>query len=276
MEFRGKMVGQTKTRAGGTCDPIRLSDDSLVLAKEPLMTHCTSSSDPRKSIPPTTEWKYDPTYPGGDNWSEEADELFAAMQSTLTERVYDFLCRSSISDGFVRIEIHQGFNEIVRGSVDTDTASLIWREREFDNYDDETWVLFRAREDVEEAIRTLQDDGRVEWVVRNGWPWLFVPNAARDAISAGHIDDRFFTRTLRISELANMPYQEYLNTPEWNERRWLHREHAGNRCQVCNSEQSLHVHHRTYANRGNERFSDLIVLCASCHKHFHGKMKVRR
>ncbi|MGI8406032.1 MAG: HNH endonuclease signature motif containing protein [Thermomicrobiales bacterium] len=270
------MINVTKngTEWSSTLHPI--PDVSLVTTKEPLMTQCTSSPDPSQSIPPTTEWKYDPTYPGDGEWSEEADEIYAARQAVLTERVYDWLCRFSISDGFVRVEVHQGFDEIVRGSMDAETASLVWRAHDFSNYDNETWVLFKAREDVEESIRTLQDDGRIEWVIRNGWPWIFVPNAARDALSAGHTDDRYTRRTLRIHELETMPYREYLLTPEWQARRQLHRQHAGERCQVCNSEQSLHVHHRTYANRGNERFSDLIVLCASCHKHFHETMGVPR
>lgn len=35
--------------------------------------------------------------------------------------------------------------------------------------------------------------------------------------------------------------------------------------------QTLDVHHRTYKNRGNEKFADLIVLCRACHSKHHGK-----
>lgn len=76
----------------------------------------------------------------------------------------------------------------------------------------------------------------------------------------------------RLNELQKMPYQEYLKTPEWRQRRQKHLQSAGFRCQVCNANGvTLHVHHRTYERRGTERFSDLIVLCRECHELFHQK-----
>jgi replicative DNA helicase len=77
----------------------------------------------------------------------------------------------------------------------------------------------------------------------------------------------------RITELKTMPYEEYLQTPEWTERRALMIERAGNRCQVCNSGEDLNVHHRTYERRGNEGPGDLTVLCQPCHALFHLRMK---
>jgi hypothetical protein len=78
-------------------------------------------------------------------------------------------------------------------------------------------------------------------------------------------------------ELAEMPYDEYLATCEWHERRAAARQRAGERCQVCNSEGPLDVHHRTYERRGRERDDDLIVLCRGCHELFHrfGRLQSR-
>lgn len=77
---------------------------------------------------------------------------------------------------------------------------------------------------------------------------------------------------LRKEHLARMPYKEYLKTPEWQERRRKAVRTAKNACQLCNtSGVILDVHHRTYENRGNERFADLIVLCRACHSKHHGK-----
>jgi replicative DNA helicase len=76
----------------------------------------------------------------------------------------------------------------------------------------------------------------------------------------------------RITELKTMPYEEYLQTPEWMERRALMIERAGNRCQVCNSGEDLNVHHRTYERRGNEDPGDLTVLCQQCHAWFHRRL----
>jgi hypothetical protein len=75
----------------------------------------------------------------------------------------------------------------------------------------------------------------------------------------------------RGRELAAMPYQDYLQTPEWQERRKAALRQAGSRCQVCNRSRTLHVHHRTYERRGTEMPADLTVLCDECHALFHGK-----
>lgn len=74
----------------------------------------------------------------------------------------------------------------------------------------------------------------------------------------------------RVEELRTMPYQEYLKTEHWKSMRLRMLKRANHKCQICNSgNRQLHVHHRTYANRGNEQYGDLIVLCHICHETFH-------
>jgi 5-methylcytosine-specific restriction endonuclease McrA len=47
-------------------------------------------------------------------------------------------------------------------------------------------------------------------------------------------------------------------------------ERDGWRCQNCGSRQNLHVHHKHFRSRqGNDTESNLITLCASCHRHCH-------
>lgn len=75
----------------------------------------------------------------------------------------------------------------------------------------------------------------------------------------------------RIKELRAMPYEEYLQTPEWLGKRELALQKADNHCQVCNSIINLQVHHRTYENLGNENLQDLVVLCNDCHELYHHK-----
>lgn len=65
-------------------------------------------------------------------------------------------------------------------------------------------------------------------------------------------------------------YRAYLLTRVWRERRDKAIKAAGGRCQLCNSEKYLNVHHRTYARLGKELPNDLTVLCRACHEHFHG------
>lgn len=77
-------------------------------------------------------------------------------------------------------------------------------------------------------------------------------------------------RQANINELKRMSYKEYLQTNEWNDIKQKKLKQAGYRCQVCNKNDiELNVHHRTYENRGNEHFSDLIVLCKDCHSLYH-------
>lgn len=71
--------------------------------------------------------------------------------------------------------------------------------------------------------------------------------------------------------LATMPYSEYLQTEHWKDIRIRALRKAGFRCQLCNNEGKLDVHHRTYERRGCEWSTDVIALCRKCHSKFHGK-----
>lgn len=70
-------------------------------------------------------------------------------------------------------------------------------------------------------------------------------------------------------------YKQYLTSNEWKQRRAIHLKQSEYRCQLCNSPKSLQVHHRTYERLGCERFTDLIVLCDSCHSKHHGKEPIK-
>lgn len=70
-------------------------------------------------------------------------------------------------------------------------------------------------------------------------------------------------------DLTTMPYVDYLRTEHWQDTRAAALHRAGHRCQVCNGDERLEVHHRTYERRGEELPEDLTVLCADCHRLFH-------
>lgn len=76
----------------------------------------------------------------------------------------------------------------------------------------------------------------------------------------------------QIIRLRSMPYEQYLKTPEWAEKREKVLSRDGHRCRACNSEENLQVHHRTYMRRGHEDLNDLTTLCGPCHEHFHQKI----
>lgn len=77
--------------------------------------------------------------------------------------------------------------------------------------------------------------------------------------------------------LRSLPYPFYLQTEHWKRVRAAMLLIYRATCQsgLCDhdgfwtQERYLHVHHLTYANRGNERYADLQLLCDICHKRVH-------
>lgn len=79
----------------------------------------------------------------------------------------------------------------------------------------------------------------------------------------------------RAEPLKSIPYRKYLTSEHWDDIRTRAYERARYRCQVCNGQESLNAHHRTYDRVGQERDDDITVLCAECHGLFHGHGKLK-
>lgn len=69
-------------------------------------------------------------------------------------------------------------------------------------------------------------------------------------------------------------YDAYIQSPQWRIRREAAVGRAGGKCQLCASTRALNVHHNDYARLFDELPTDLVALCAKCHKHFHGLLPV--
>jgi len=65
-------------------------------------------------------------------------------------------------------------------------------------------------------------------------------------------------------------YEDYLKTAHWKAFRLRALDRAGRKCQVCAKKNRLDVHHNDYSRVGGELMTDVVVLCHSCHKLFHG------
>lgn len=87
-----------------------------------------------------------------------------------------------------------------------------------------------------------------------------------------------FVRSLksaeRLAALRSMPYPDYLETDEWFNVRMSALDASGWRCQVCNTDEELEVHHRTYDRRGEEVLEDVTVLCRGCHQRAHDTVEL--
>jgi len=70
-------------------------------------------------------------------------------------------------------------------------------------------------------------------------------------------------------------YNQYLNTPQWREKRERVLERDNYLCQGCRVNQATQVHHLTYERIGNEMLFDLIAVCNDCHKRVHDPEKIR-
>lgn len=66
-------------------------------------------------------------------------------------------------------------------------------------------------------------------------------------------------------------YSEYLATERWRVISDKVKRRDGYRCRLCNSEENLQAHHRTYVHKGDEEnhLGDLTTLCGDCHTAFH-------
>ena len=69
-----------------------------------------------------------------------------------------------------------------------------------------------------------------------------------------------------------MTYQEKLNDPRWHNRANEIKERDNNTCQVCGTNNDLHVHHKLYKydlDPWDYVDEALITLCKDCHKYEH-------
>lgn len=73
--------------------------------------------------------------------------------------------------------------------------------------------------------------------------------------------------------MKNINYKQYLQSYDWRCKKINKLEQVNYKCEQCGYDGvviPLDVHHKTYERLGNERLSDLIVLCRTCHKAQHG------
>lgn len=74
-----------------------------------------------------------------------------------------------------------------------------------------------------------------------------------------------------VPRVRGAVYEEYLDSDVWRRRRALKLEEVGYRCEQCGGTRTLQAHHLTYKRLGNERRSDLRILCCTCHSDVHNK-----
>lgn len=67
-------------------------------------------------------------------------------------------------------------------------------------------------------------------------------------------------------------YKRFMRSDTWAAIRDAKLSIAAYECEKCGARDSLHVHHLTYDRfGGDERMTDLQVLCRPCHNQAHGR-----
>ena len=69
-----------------------------------------------------------------------------------------------------------------------------------------------------------------------------------------------------------MRYERFMASEDWQDIRTVMLDIYNHQCDVCGATEDLHVHHKTYERfGGDERMTDLQVLCKRCHEKAHGR-----
>ena len=85
--------------------------------------------------------------------------------------------------------------------------------------------------------------------------------------------DTVLMQTLVRNYFSGEHFNEYYQSRYWRTISKEVKRRADNRCQLCNDDSLLAVHHRCYTHLGMEVFhmNDLTCLCNECHAKHHGK-----
>jgi hypothetical protein len=133
------------------------------------------------------------------------------------------------------------------------------------------WIIKQAPIDDEQAgyeIRSFNDGDITHYSLEGNELWFTLISAEKVLLMQVLDIKKAIKILLDIKEPFD--YKAYLLSDKWKEIRDRIVANS-NGCVVCDSTDSLNVHHKTYKNIGNENDNDLIVLCKSCHGKFHNK-----
>ena len=92
---------------------------------------------------------------------------------------------------------------------------------------------------------------------------------AREVVSLEPLDQPIFHPKIPRPLLSE--YIAYMDSKEWQRKRSARLAIDRKQCVLCGTLNNLHVHHVTYERLFNEKMSDLMTVCKSCHEVLHDK-----
>lgn len=138
-----------------------------------------------------------------------------------------------------------------------------------DYYFSYKWTLREFTASTKGNLENFLDDGK-HWVNYKDQKDLTKKVKDLSIMPICNSEEDIYSKCLHL--LKTMKYEDYLQTEHWIHFKNEFLKWAGFKCQVCGeTEKSIHVHHKTYENKGRETFNDVAALCEVCHALFHGK-----
>lgn len=67
--------------------------------------------------------------------------------------------------------------------------------------------------------------------------------------------------------------RKYYQSAHWKRTARKRKKIDNYTCQKCGAKSNLHTHHKNYKRLYSEKMSDLVTLCADCHRKLHEKNK---
>jgi len=64
-------------------------------------------------------------------------------------------------------------------------------------------------------------------------------------------------------------YEKYMKSAAWEAKKSAYYSKRKKKCASCCTTESIHLHHLSYDNLGDEPFKDLMPLCDMCHGALH-------
>lgn len=123
-------------------------------------------------------------------------------------------------------------------------------------------------------FRGMTDSEFYEWNTEGFINYYLNPNSTDPIESFEDMEGLYCVYEERVVRaIRKLKYKDFLRTLYWRIISNEVKRRFGNRCALCNSNQKLNTHHRTYSIHGKEISSleTLTCLCANCHSKFHNK-----
>jgi hypothetical protein len=78
----------------------------------------------------------------------------------------------------------------------------------------------------------------------------------------------------KINLTPQIDYNQYIRSNKWKKKKkdFRNSKLCKQKCYICGSTKSIHIHHKSYKELGKEYLYHLIELCASCHLGVHEKL----